>query len=557
MSNKKNRFLKLCAVMTLVVVGVIFISRSKTNLVNEPSLDNPRIGTANPAAVYCQEMGYEHKIVTDPSGSQHGVCCFPGNCSAENKEPCTSWDFLKGKCGQKYSYCAKQGWDIKTLSDGRDPFSPEYAVCVSKETQQEVGSITQLMKLIEKSSKGKISPEPEKITPKLENNSPRTFKTLPQEISSKPLGDSPSSFDWRNYNSSDWTTAVKDQGSCGACWSFSAVGVSEAVYNIGAGNPDLDLNLSEQYLVSDCHTDPYNSPPLYQNCLGGWENTALEYIRDSGVPDESCMSYVDGTSCTYSGSTCLSTCSYRTGGNCSDRTCSDRCADWASRLTQIDTVGTVAANGVSADREAMKQYLREKGPLSVAFDATGATSLGSDYWYWDDTYENIVYYCVAPSAANHAVVITGYDDNHGGDGFWIVKNSWGDDWGWDGNGYMKIIYGSCLVESSGVYYAEVTPTVQTWYLAEGFTNDTTSTYILIQNPNDTTANLTITYMIEGADNVTEQYSVEANKRYTIYAANDVGLGRGFSTEITSDQSVIVERAMYFTGGGHASIGVSE
>ena len=141
--------------------------------------------------------------------------------------------------------------------------------------------------------------------------------------------DPPTAFDWRTYLGSDWLSPVKNQGVCGSCWAFSAVGVTEAAHNIANNNPNLDLDLSEQYLVADCSSAG--------TCCGGYKDTALQYIRDSGVPDEACMSYVDGSGCSCDGGTCDSICTYNTGNNpedsCSDRTCSNRCGDWSSRLT--------------------------------------------------------------------------------------------------------------------------------------------------------------------------------------------------------------------------------
>jgi hypothetical protein len=43
---------------------------------------------------------------------------------------------------------------------------------------------------------------------------------------------------------------------------------------------------------------------------------------------------------------------------------------------------------------------------------------------------------------NHGVVIAGYSDSGG---YWIIKNSWGSTW--NGDGYFKIGYGECAIES--------------------------------------------------------------------------------------------------------------
>ena len=44
----------------------------------------------NPAAVYCSTLGYEHQIVAEADGSQHGVCILSDQTS------CDEWDFLEG-----------------------------------------------------------------------------------------------------------------------------------------------------------------------------------------------------------------------------------------------------------------------------------------------------------------------------------------------------------------------------------------------------------------------------------------------------------------------------
>ena len=98
----------------------------------------------------------------------------------------------------------------------------------------------------------------------------------------------------------------------------------------------------------------------------------------------------------------------------------------------------------------------------------------------------------------------------------------------------------------------------TWYLAEGYTGDGFGTYILIQNPNDATATVDLTYMLQGGGTIARSVSVGPNSRYTVVAQDtgQVGLNQAFSTKLTSNQPIIVERAMYFADEGHAAGGVT-
>ncbi|MGQ9571872.1 MAG: C1 family peptidase [Dehalococcoidia bacterium] len=378
-------------------------------------------GMADPAAVHCRELGYQYRIV-DTGKGQYGVCVFP------NGTRCDAWRFLQGKCGQRYSYCTRQGYGLITKSDGRNAFSREYSVCVH--AGREIGAVTDLMKLGEKATKGSF---------------PAQQSTAPLEEGAS-LQSLPPSFDWRDYNGQDWMTSVKNQGWCGSCWAFSAVGVVEAIHNIAWNDPHLDLDLSEQYLVSDCL--------LHNTCCGGWHQTALDFVRTQGIPDEGCLPYVDGgwDGCTCGGGACDSICTYGGTGICSDTTCSDRCADWQSRLRNI-----IAVDGVSASQ--IKQHVVNKGPLAVAM-RMGSPGFGEDG----------IYRCEPDFPINHAVIIAGYDD---AGGYWIVKNSWGTSFG--EAGYFKVGYGECYIENY-VYYADPPPpnqyrlTMRVWPPESGTTS---------------------------------------------------------------------------------------
>ena len=88
----------------------------------------------------------------------------------------------------------------------------------------------------------------------------------------------------------DWTTkgavsAVKNQGSCGSCWAFSAVGIMES-WALMKGQ---SVNLAEQQLV-DCSKSYGN-----QGCNGGFNYKGLAYVKDKGITTTSNYPYTART----------------------------------------------------------------------------------------------------------------------------------------------------------------------------------------------------------------------------------------------------------------------
>ena len=223
----------------------------------------------------------------------------------------------------------------------------------------------------------------------------------------------PRRFDWSHKllpdappAAGDWMTSVKNQSTCGSCWSHAALAAMEARWNIQNGNPDLDLDLSEQWLI-DCH---HNGAV---GCGGGAPEQALDFIATAGVPAETCDPFL-----------------------AHNDTCSDTCDDGgAPALYRISA--RRAFYGSKAEVQAWtRDVVVHTGPVP--------RPMGGVYYWNPSTFacDNL--------AGDHYVVIVGYDHDAG---VWLAKNSWGP--AWNGNGYLKIAYGTCGMDASSTALGDV------------------------------------------------------------------------------------------------------
>jgi hypothetical protein len=217
----------------------------------------------------------------------------------------------------------------------------------------------------------------------------RLAVVLPRIPARKPAAVTlPAALDWRDRNG-NWVTTIKDQGGCGSCWAFATTAVLESMVKISR-NMGEDIDLSEQMLVS-C-SGAGNCPD------GGSEYVAAEYIKDTGIPTESCYPYT-----------------------ADDAPCNP-CPGWMSQAVKInywDWVGTSVA--------AIESALQD-GPVT-----TYMTVYSDFYHYRSGIYEVTA---GAVEEGGHFVSIIGYDHVRG---YWICKNSWGTDWG--ENGFFRIQMG--------------------------------------------------------------------------------------------------------------------
>lgn len=199
----------------------------------------------------------------------------------------------------------------------------------------------------------------------------------------------PTSVDWRTEGV---VTGVKQQGSCGSCYSFSSTGALEGIYAIT--NKNL-VSFSEQQIV-DCD----NGLTKSHGCNGGLMTQVFEFIGKNGLCSEESYPYVSGT--TQKAGSCQTSCKSVSG-------------------SKISTYTEVTVNSDNAMMTALAQQ-----PVAVAIDATTDFQL----------YKSGVFTAKCGTDLNHGVLLVGYSGQNGLD-YYILKNSWGVDWGME-NGYMHL-----------------------------------------------------------------------------------------------------------------------
>lgn len=92
------------------------------------AIDPPNsTGMANPASVYCENLGYETELIEDAEGNQDENCIFPDGTF------CTSWDFLSGRCRPEMSFCEQQGSDLVEAPNIGDCFFPDGSFCLESD----------------------------------------------------------------------------------------------------------------------------------------------------------------------------------------------------------------------------------------------------------------------------------------------------------------------------------------------------------------------------------------------------------------------------------------
>ena len=198
-------------------------------------------------------------------------------------------------------------------------------------------------------------------------------------------------------------TPVKDQGTEGNCWAFTAMAVLESCIKKAS---DLTLDLSEANLknIMAMYSD-YGYNVLTND--GGFPNMVFAYLASwlGPIYDDDDFYSIN-----------------------------DYLSPLLSNILHIQNILFIDRESI-LDNEAIKKAILKYGAV-----ATGM--------HYDDEYlKSISYYYDGDENPDHAVAIVGWDDHYSkynfknvpaGDGAWIVRNSWGPSWG--GGGYFYVSY---------------------------------------------------------------------------------------------------------------------
>merc|ERR1711990_1286926 len=229
-------------------------------------------------------------------------------------------------------------------------------------------------------------------------------ETIEAETVELELGGLPASVNWVSEGA---VNAVQDQGQCGSCWSFSSCAAMEGIDKITNGTL---RKFAEQQLVS-CVT-------LCFGCNGGNFNTVFgNYAKKHAMYLESQWAYT------------------ATNGTCTEPSASP---------SNFKTSGLIAVTPNSST--ALKNQLATQ-PVSVAIQADQRVFQLYQSGVFDDSR--------CGTSLDHAVTLVGYG-TEGGQGYYLMRNSWGASWG--ESGYMKMAMTGDNEGTCGVQMDAVAPT---------------------------------------------------------------------------------------------------
>lgn len=249
-----------------------------------------------------------------------------------------------------------------------------------------------------------------------------------------PYKELPKKVDWREKGV---ISAVRNQGKCGACWAHSVLETIESLVAIGKKSKTVE-ELSVQQMVDCARKNNFG-------CNGGNTCNLLDWLVDSNVTIVNKNLYPDSE--TGWTAECRKIDDIKSGVQVNNFICERFVNLYKIRICEYYSIFFYLYSFVGKETEILK-YLSTHGPISAAVDAVS----------WQNYLGGVIqYHCDSdPMHLNHAVQIVGYDLT-GEIPYYIVRNTWGTDFG--NSGYMKIKVGNNLCgianEISIIYASEI------------------------------------------------------------------------------------------------------
>lgn len=267
-------------------------------------------------------------------------------------------------------------------------------------------------------------------------------------------------------------TPVMNQGKCGSCWAFASTSMLADRFNIQTmgimkvqlsptklilcdwQGKEIDNQNPEDmlYLSSSLNRQSFNNT----SCFGNTLIDACRYLYLIGTTTESCVPYDKklGTQSefqkigSFENVTQLPLCSESTGilgDMCSnfyiDKKSSDEKGEPARFYKAYHFYGLAGTQKDNGSELFIRDNIYKWGPI-----ATGM-QVFPDFYTFDSVNDIYVWDGQGPQVGGHAIELVGWGNQNGID-FWIIKNSWGKDWGMDGYFRMKRGVNMCGIESN-------------------------------------------------------------------------------------------------------------
>jgi len=231
--------------------------------------------------------------------------------------------------------------------------------------------------------------------------------------------DMPSQWNWGNVNGVTYLDPVLDQGECGSCYAVATTRMLSARHRIRLRNP-----MAEAFSINfPLHCAEYN-----QGCNGGYAFLISKWSQDVGLVPERCGHYNGSGSCQV------------------------QCrVDGSQRRWRADNHHYVGGYyGASTEQEMLKELMQ--GPLVASFEPK------SDIMYYSGgIYKSGPNTRTEWEPVDHAVLLVGFGEDRG-QKYWLLQNSWGEEWGEGGffrmargqdeSGIESIVVSADVVEDS-------------------------------------------------------------------------------------------------------------